>query len=517
VNDVIPVNAKSVYIAMFDEIDEGTAMFKLAENDDMIPREGYWLPLDEDGYDLPSDWYLRTASLATQVVRGHEDLDASLGTPPEGIMTIRITDEANDDNQGALEFIFPDFPVESTIEISIDGGITFPYSTPDDAGTYTISGLSEGTYLVFARHGSASPAVDMGDVTIGNVYEGLPDQASNPFPADNETGVKVNTILGWRAGAHSVSHHVYFGTTQTPDSMTYQSTTAFNPGELESNTTYYWRIDEENGSGKTEGKLWNFTTGAAGGPSDIVVLDYCDEVTGWKSPNGLMLDSEDKMEGFASLSCEGTSANKFNKKFDNPVNTLCDASSYLNLWLYVSDVSKFNGGGQIELSSAGKNDIDELNWSVPGLNLSNGWNELHLQIKDASTMGNPDLSAINFFRFYQHVSSEIVTKIDYIYFSELAGIPGTSVDHIEPLQEFKLYPNPASSVCSIQFSMKESADVSVCIFDVSGRELHHFIENEHWMSGDYTLRLPLNGFRKGAYILRVKVDDTMITDLLVID
>ncbi len=518
VNDVIPVNAKTLYIAMYDEIDEGTAMFKLAENDDMQPREGYWLPLDEDGFVLPSDWYLRTASLATQVVRGYEDLEATLGTPPAGIMSIRITDEANDNNQGAMEFLFPDFPGESSIEISIDGGANFAYSTTDNAGTYIISGLSEGTYPVFVRHGAASPAVDMGDVVISNVYEGLPEQASNPFPVDNAIDIRLNISLGWKAGANAVSHHIHFGQTQTPDSLTFHSTNAFNPGELQENTTYYWRIDEANGSGIKEGPLWSFTTGAAGGPSDIVVLDYCDEVTGWKSSNGIVLDSENKKEGFASLSCEGTSTDKFKKTFENPVNTLCDANSYINLWLYVSDVSKFDGGGQIEISSAGKNDVDEYNWSVAEMNLSNGWNELHLQIKDAGKMGNPDLSAINFFRFYQKVSSEIITKIDYIYFSELAFTSdGPSVELSDRLQEFKIYPNPASSVCSIQFSLEKSADVRVSIFDVSGRALHHFIENEHWMAGDHTLRLPLNGFSKGTYILQVKVDNNLMTDLLVID
>ncbi|MEX0980729.1 MAG: T9SS type A sorting domain-containing protein [Bacteroidales bacterium] len=609
VNDVIPVNSKSVYIAMFDEIDEGTAMFKLAENDDQIPREGYWLPLDEDGYDLPSDWYLRTASLATQVVRGYEALEQTLGTPPEGIMTIRITDVANDNNQGAMEFIFPDFPGETTIEISIDGGITYPYSTADDAGTYIISGLTEGVYPVVVRHGAASPSVDMGDVTISNLFEGLPDQANNPFPANGETGVRTNSVLGWTPGAHTVSHHIYFGTTPTPDSITYQFSNSFSPGDLEPETTYYWRIDEENGYGQTEGPLWSFTTGPLGGPSGIVVLDYCDDVTGWSSSNGTELDSENKQEGFASLSCAGGENNRFRKTFDLPVNTFCDESSYFNLWVYVSDVTAFNGSGQIEITSSGKPDTDEYSWSVPGLNLSNGWNELNLKISDASSIGNPDLSAINYFRFYQFVSKETVTKIDFLHFSELAFarievpknltatpgdqsvtlnwddnteadlkgyhlyrsltsgsgyekvntttitestyydgsltngttyyyyvkavntadeesqasdevvvIPGeTTVDPGGKLQDFRLFPNPASSIYNIQFSIEESADVTVSVFDASGRQLHHFIENEHWMAGRHTLKLPLNGFAKGAYILQVKIDNATRTELLVIE
>ena len=609
VNDVIPVDVKSVYIAMFDEIDEGTAMFKLAENDDQIPREGYWLPLDEDGFDLPSDWYLRTASLATQIVRGYAPLEETLGTPPEGIMTIRITDEANDNNQGAMEFLFPDFPGETTIEISIDGGASFPYSTSDNAGTYLLDGLSEGTYPVVVRHGAGSPETDMGDVTISNVFEGLPGQAENPFPADGATGVRLTSALGWTPGAHAVSHHIYFGTTQTPDSITYQFSNSFSPGDLEPETTYYWQIREENGSGQAEGPIWSFTTGMAGGPADIVVLDYCDEVTGWSSTNGAELDSENKQEGFASLSCTGGGTDKFKKTFDPPVNTFCDENSYFNLWVYVSDVSAFDGGGQIEITSSGRPDTDEYSWSVPSLNLSNGWNELQLKISDASSNGNPDLSAINFFRFYQFVSGEIETKIDYLHFSDLAyariaapaslsATPGDqsvtlnwadntegdlagynvyrsltagsgyekvntelvttsgyddgslingttyfyvvkavntseeesqasnevavtpgviSVDPGKQLMDFRLYPNPASSLATVKLTLDEAADVTVTIFDAGGRQLHHFIETEHWMPGTHTLRLPLNGFATGNYLLQVKTGRKIVTEVLVIE
>lgn len=609
VNDVIPVNAKSVYIAMFDEIDEGTAMFKLAENDEQIPREGYWLPLDEDGFDLPSDWYLRTASLATQIVRGYDDLEETLGTPPEGIMTIRITEEKNGNSQGAMEFIFPDFPGESTIEISIDGGATFPYSTPDDAGTYILAGLSEGTYPVMVRHYDGAPEVDMGDVTISNVFEGLPGQAGNPFPADNQADVRIDAALGWTPGAHAVTHHIYFGTTESVDSMTYQFSPSFSPGELEPNTTYYWRIDEENGSGQTEGPLWSFTTGDAGGPAGIVVLDYCDEVSVWSSTNGLELDPENKQEGFASLSNEGGGTDKFKKIFDPPVNTFCDESSTFNLWLYVSDVSVFNGGGQIEITSTGRPDVDEYSWNVSDLNLVNGWNELHLPISEASQIGNPDLSAINFFRFYQFVSADIVTKIDYLYFSDLAYpkiaapanltataddesvtldwddnteadfdgynvyrslssgsgyekintdlltassytdgsvttgttyyyivravntegeesqdsdevtvTPGANaVDPASQLQEFRMFPNPASALCTVKFTLEESSDVSVTIFDTGGRELHHFIQNERWRPGTHTLRLPLAGFAAGSYVLHVKAGRKNVTEVLVIE
>jgi hypothetical protein len=46
------LGADTVYVAMFDEVDEGTAVFKVTSSP---PTQGHLV-----GYDgLPSDWYLR--------------------------------------------------------------------------------------------------------------------------------------------------------------------------------------------------------------------------------------------------------------------------------------------------------------------------------------------------------------------------------------------------------------------------------------------------------------------------
>jgi hypothetical protein len=50
-----------LYAAMFDEVDEGTAMFKVAASPNEAPLGVKVVTMDTDGAPLPSDWYLRLA------------------------------------------------------------------------------------------------------------------------------------------------------------------------------------------------------------------------------------------------------------------------------------------------------------------------------------------------------------------------------------------------------------------------------------------------------------------------
>ena len=37
----------------------------------------------------------------------------------------------------------------------------------------------------------------------------------------------------------------------------------YDPGALDFDTTYYWRVDEKNLTGTTTGTVWSFTTGTS--------------------------------------------------------------------------------------------------------------------------------------------------------------------------------------------------------------------------------------------------------------
>ena len=121
----------------------------------------------------------------------------------------------------------------------------------------------------------------------------LPVHATRPYPADGAVDASQTFPLRWKQGEATRSHDVYFGqdanavAAATPaDAAIYKGSIpyekfgniAFDPGPLEWNKTYYWRVDEINEANPAspwKGSVWRFTT------ADFLVLDdfesYTDE------------------------------------------------------------------------------------------------------------------------------------------------------------------------------------------------------------------------------------------------
>jgi len=103
--------------------------------------------------------------------------------------------------------------------------------------------------------------VNFTDVAIfANNWQGIPNQASCPNPADGAIGVDPNTDLSWTADHSVTSHDVYFGTRNPPPFVCNQTSTTFEAGKMAYSTKYYWRIDEVNSGGVTTGTVWSFRT-----------------------------------------------------------------------------------------------------------------------------------------------------------------------------------------------------------------------------------------------------------------
>ncbi|REA62882.1 hypothetical protein DSL64_08155 [Dyadobacter luteus] len=160
--------------------------------------------------------------------------------------------------------------------------------------------------------------------------------------------------------------------------------------------------------------------------AQVVLVDDCESLSGWTGGgNTLSLDTNDPAEGLASIKSEGGNTERFRKNFIAPLNTGIAANeltiAYFQFSLYVSDITKFSASeGQFELTSSGGPDTDEFNWSTGSVNLRNGWNNVTLRMSAAGKSGNPDLSAINFFRYYKFINTgeSVVIKIDNMRFSK---------------------------------------------------------------------------------------------------
>lgn len=105
----------------------------------------------------------------------------------------------------------------------------------------------------------------------------LPYRAATPYPGNGMVGVPQNVVLHWTGGDKAARHEIYFGDSQEAvangtASVTSQARnqTFFDPGGLEWNKTYYWRVDEVNDAASDspwKGNVWSFTT------ANFVVVD----------------------------------------------------------------------------------------------------------------------------------------------------------------------------------------------------------------------------------------------------
>ncbi len=109
----------------------------------------------------------------------------------------------------------------------------------------------------------------------GDVWSfSTPGAVGSPRPANGAMDVGMNATLSWVAADSAASHELYFGTDKAAvrgantGSPEYKGSKALgaeshDPGLLEADTAYYWRVDEVDAQGNTsKGSVWVFTTGA---------------------------------------------------------------------------------------------------------------------------------------------------------------------------------------------------------------------------------------------------------------
>lgn len=136
----------------------------------------------------------------------------------------------------------------------------------------------------------------------------LPGLATGPDPADNATGISLDTDLSWTGPGDADNYTVFFGTSSTltaTDCLGVVSVETYNLDLLKPNTHYYWRIDTNNITGTTTGEVWDFTTvgisGAVAGYRCTYILLEDGTALAWgRNGNGAL--------GIGSVSAQDTPA-----------------------------------------------------------------------------------------------------------------------------------------------------------------------------------------------------------------
>ncbi|MEJ2704618.1 MAG: hypothetical protein P8Z79_19460, partial [Sedimentisphaerales bacterium] len=141
--------------------------------------------------------------------------------------------------------------------------------TPQGQTTYEPSSVESGKVYYWRVD-----EFDGAQTYAGEVWSfSMPGAVGNPKPANLAVSVGLNAALGWTPADNAASHHIYLGTdkdavrnadTGSPEYKSSKSLgeETYDPGLLEADTSYYWRVDAIDAQGNAaKGLVWSFTTG----------------------------------------------------------------------------------------------------------------------------------------------------------------------------------------------------------------------------------------------------------------
>ena len=194
-----------------------------------------------------------------------------------------VSDDYNDVNESTVE------PIRTADAFQVVGSL----------GTPIPSGLAADT-TYYWRVDEVNEA-DPNSPWTGEVWEFTvaPRTAWNPEPAD--AGKLIlgtwDIRLGWNAGLGAMIHYVYFSdifedVNNAPVATgAFTMETTFNPGPLDPNKTYYWRIDEYASNNRIfhQGAVWSFRT------TQWIVVDNFEQYAD-NDPNWIWLSWRDGFE-----------------------------------------------------------------------------------------------------------------------------------------------------------------------------------------------------------------------------
>ena len=112
----------------------------------------------------------------------------------------------------------------------------------------------------------------------GTQPNNFPYYPGNPSPSEGAVEQSTNVNLSWSGGdpdGDPVTYDLYFGTKSSPPVVaTGLTQTTYDPGLLNDDTQYYWKIvSKDDQGGETPGPVWTFRTGTGTGLNNLVEIE----------------------------------------------------------------------------------------------------------------------------------------------------------------------------------------------------------------------------------------------------
>lgn len=241
-------------------------------------------------------------------------------------------------------------------------------------------------------------------------------------------------------------------------------------------------------------------------------LDDCDVLSGWNSAS--TLNSTVQKQGTGCLENISANSTEFSKVFTTPFNTgATPENGQVKLWYWVSLSELGTRTVRVEISSAGKSDLDEYQWTMTGL--TDGWNQITLDVSKASKIGTPNLTAINWFRIYSSGKTagvSVTTRVDAIQVESNLVSAINSINKVE--KSVHIYPNPLTkSTLSIDMvGFQDRSNVQVKIVNLLGQTVYQ-------KSVDNTSHLEINTsgiLKKSIYLISIEGGQTKVIKKMIV-
>jgi hypothetical protein len=215
--------ANMLYLAMFDEVDEATALYKITETANDSPDQLNWVTADIDGQDLPSDWYLQVCGEINRMYKGETAVVGTLPIAPNTRPMITSTPVMAGDVGSAYSYTLTATDAETNMlsysSVTLPAWLNFNTNTAVLSGTPTMGDIGSHpvTLQVSDLYGSTDQSFT---VWVGTVGNDVPVITSSP-----NTGVFENQMYSYTISALDVDG----------DSLTYSAPTkpswlSFNAG-----------------------------------------------------------------------------------------------------------------------------------------------------------------------------------------------------------------------------------------------------------------------------------------------